>query len=263
MKTNAFETKTWDDLVFENKNKEYGAYLVRKSYSQNITAGLGISVSLACLMLIAPQIISKLTGTPPIVNPIVDIIELPIVDFIQPPPVEPPPAQQLPPPAQNTQANLPLQVTTADVDTDVPTNDEFRNSTPSVDNSTGGVPDGSSVGAIETPPAVVEPAVFLIAEVMPQYEGGLKEMFKFVGRKVRYPASARRLGISGTVIVSFVIDKEGRVTDVNVLKGISEDCDKEAVRVVSLLNAWTPGMQNHRAVAVRMTLPIKFTLEDN
>jgi protein TonB len=97
---------------------------------------------------------------------------------------------------------------------------------------------------------------------MPAYDGGMEEMYRFIKNKVRYPASARRIGIQGTVFVTFVVNSEGKVVNVHTVKGISADCDKEAERVIALLSKWKPGMQNHNAVSVRMTLPIKFQMQE-
>ena len=85
-------------------------------------------------------------------------------------------------------------------------------------------------------------------------------MNKFIAKNLRYPPSARRMGVDGTVYVSFVVGKDGTINDVKVLRGISADCDKEAVRVVQMMPPWKPGKQNGKAVFVRFNLPIKFKL---
>jgi protein TonB len=100
------------------------------------------------------------------------------------------------------------------------------------------------------------------AEVMPQFEGGLKAMAKFVQKRMKYPNSARHIGMEGIVFVRFVVNVDGTVTDVEVVRGIYKDCDREAARVIALMPAWKPGMQNHSPVAVRMVLPIKFKLTE-
>lgn len=87
-------------------------------------------------------------------------------------------------------------------------------------------------------------------------------MMKFIVKHTRFPSSARRLLTQGTVFVSFVVNSEGNVVDVKVVRGISADCDKEAARVIASMKGWKAGMQNHRAVSVRMTVPIKFQLQE-
>jgi protein TonB len=86
-------------------------------------------------------------------------------------------------------------------------------------------------------------------------------MYKFIGKNLKYPASARRMGIEGSVFVSFIVDKAGVISDVQVVKGISADCDKEAERVVKQMPNWKPGKQNGRAVKSKFVLPIKFKLQ--
>jgi protein TonB len=86
-------------------------------------------------------------------------------------------------------------------------------------------------------------------------------MYNFIRSKIHYPASARRMGLEGTVYVSFVIDRDGKVIKVEVIRGLSPDCDKEAARVIALLPGWNPGRQNDVPVMVRMTLPITFALD--
>jgi protein TonB len=101
----------------------------------------------------------------------------------------------------------------------------------------------------------------MVVEQQAEFEGGLQALGKYLNKNLRYPASARRMGIEGQVFVSFVIDKEGKISDIQVVKGISADCDKEAVRVVSSMPNWKPGKQNGRPVKSRFVLPIRFKLE--
>lgn len=95
---------------------------------------------------------------------------------------------------------------------------------------------------------------------MPQYEGGQTAMMRFIVGEMNYPGIAQRQEIEGTVYVTFVVNREGHVSDVKITKGISPECDKEAMRVVAKMKKWTAGMQNHVPVSVRMTLPIVFRL---
>ncbi|MBA4055045.1 MAG: hypothetical protein C0490_10060 [Marivirga sp.] len=85
-------------------------------------------------------------------------------------------------------------------------------------------------------------------------------MVKFLQKNMKYPAVARRMSIEGSVFVSFVIDKEGVLSDIQVIKGISAECDKEALRVIKLMPPWKPGKQNGKAVRCRFVLPVKFKL---
>ena len=104
--------------------------------------------------------------------------------------------------------------------------------------------------------------VFLEAEVMPEYPGGMAALATFLGENIVYPEAAKSSSTEGKVIISFVIDKDGSVTDVNADNGIGNGCDEEAVRVVSIMPDWTPGYIKGEAVKVSFKLPVMFTLDN-
>ncbi|MBK9176255.1 MAG: energy transducer TonB [Flavobacteriales bacterium] len=105
-----------------------------------------------------------------------------------------------------------------------------------------------------------EEQIFTIVEEQPAFPGGVEEMYKYLGKAVKYPEMAKDAGISGTVYVTFEVDKEGNIKDVKVLRGIGGGCDEEAIRVVKAMPKWKPGKQRGKAVRVQFNLPIKFTL---
>ena len=96
---------------------------------------------------------------------------------------------------------------------------------------------------------------------MPAFPGGDAALARFLSRNLRFPASAQRNDVSGLVYVSFVISRDGAVTDVKILKGVEEACDAEAVRVVGKMPNWNPGRQNGRSVSVRYSIPIRFAVQ--
>ncbi len=102
--------------------------------------------------------------------------------------------------------------------------------------------------------------IFTIVEDQPLPIGGMSAFYQFVQKKLKYPAQARRMGIEGKVYVQFVVDKDGRLTEVQAVKGIGAGCDEEAVRVIKQAPRWKPGKQRGRSVKVRMILPITFRL---
>ncbi|MBL7957953.1 MAG: energy transducer TonB [Flavobacteriales bacterium] len=107
---------------------------------------------------------------------------------------------------------------------------------------------------------VVEEQIFTIVEDMPAFPGGEAEMRKYLGKSIKYPQMAQDAGISGTVFLTFEVDKDGKIKDVKVLRGIGGGCDEEAIRVVKAMPQWTPGKQRGKPVRVQFTLPVKFTL---
>ena len=88
----------------------------------------------------------------------------------------------------------------------------------------------------------------------------MQAFYTYVGKKLKYPAQARRMGTEGKVFVQFVINKDGTISDVVAIKGIGAGCDEEAVRIIQASPAWTPGKQRGKAVKQRMVLPITFKL---
>ena len=103
--------------------------------------------------------------------------------------------------------------------------------------------------------------VFLFVEQAPQPVGGMKSFYEYVSTNIRYPPMARRMLIEGKVYIQFVINKDGSLTEFQVLKGIGAGCDEEAVRVLEGSPKWEPGKQRGRPVKVKMSLPILFQLE--
>lgn len=108
---------------------------------------------------------------------------------------------------------------------------------------------------------VVEQEIFQIVEEMPEYPGGEKKLLEYVGKSVKYPQIARESGIQGRVFVNFVIEPDGSVSNVKVLRGIGGGCDEEAMRVIKAMPKWKPGKQRGKAVRVSYTLPVNFKLQ--
>jgi len=102
--------------------------------------------------------------------------------------------------------------------------------------------------------------IFTIVEDQPEPKGGMAAFYEYVGKNLKYPAQARRMGIEGKVFVEFVVDKDGSITNVKAIKGIGAGCDEEAKRVIEKAPKWSPGKQRGRPVKVRMILPITFKL---
>jgi len=108
---------------------------------------------------------------------------------------------------------------------------------------------------------VDEEEIFQIVEDMPTFPGGDAALYKFIQKYTRFPQIAVDAGIQGKVYVSFVIDKDGKVIDVKVVRGIGGGCDKEAIRVIKKMPAWKPGKQRGKPVKVSYTVPVFFKLE--
>ena len=108
---------------------------------------------------------------------------------------------------------------------------------------------------------VVEQEIFKIAEEMPAFPGGEAKLMEYVAKNVKYPQIARETGVQGRVYVNFVVEPDGSVSNVSVLRGIGGGCDEEAIRVVKSMPKWKPGKQRGKAVRVSYMLPVNFKLQ--
>ncbi len=267
---------TLDDIVFEHRNRAYGAYELRASYERNMTRAITLAPLLLLLLVGGPMLVNNLIKS---FIP-VEILD-PIVCGLIPPPnvlqdieIIPEKRPSLPPaPRANTVRYRPLEPVPDETlvkHETLATSDMLENAIagPLTVEGTGDelplidIADGTGEGTGAPVEAAAPPTeVFLVVEEMPEFPGGQAAMLKFIGKHLRYPASAQAKGIAGIVYVSFVISPEGQVTQIEVMKGIDTACDQEAARVISKMPAWKPGRQSGRNVPVRYSLPIRFAMQ--
>jgi protein TonB len=116
------------------------------------------------------------------------------------------------------------------------------------------------IPAVKDEEDAVEKEIFRVVESMPVFPGGEAALYAYLAENTEYPKIAREAAISGTVYVSFVVEKDGFITDVQLLRGIGGGCDEEAIRVVQNMPVWTPGKQRNIPVRVQYSLGVKFIL---
>ncbi len=164
--------------------------------------------------------------------------------------VTPPPPP--PPPAPSIQLNI--------VDNTVQVNDDISIDVEADQNTQ--VEEYKAPVAMkqEAEAEIQEQEIFRVVETAPAFPGGDGQRMKFLQDNIKYPQMARESGIQGTVYVTFVVERNGSVTDVKILRGIGGGCDEEAVRVVQNMPKWEPGKQRGKPVRVQFNMPIKFTL---
>ncbi len=109
---------------------------------------------------------------------------------------------------------------------------------------------------------VIDGDTTVIVDVMPQFPGGQEKLIAYLSKKIKYPNKARREGMQGKVLIQFTIDREGSVRDIVIKKGIREDIDNEAIKIVARMPKWTPGYQNDKPIPVNYILPLNYTLKD-
>ncbi len=258
MNTEQIITSRYDDVIFENRNKDYGAYLIRRSYDSNLSKSTFVSfLFVACLFgggyaaMMMKSAIPALPTKPP--------IDLSKEFVIIPEHKDPPPQAKQ---EFKHKGDLATKVVThevepppVDVPTTTPTGTVDGPEVPGVNNS----PIGINTEPVQTV-SIEQPKTLDFAEVMPEFEGGMKAMYKFLRKTLRYPAASRRVGEEGVVFVRFVVDVTGAITGIEVIKSVGASLDKEATRVIALMPQWKPGKQHGSPVNVRMTLPIKFEI---
>jgi periplasmic protein TonB len=258
MEPNAFVHQRLDDIVFENRNKEYGAYVLRKTYSDKVLVGFFASLCLVGMLFFLPsETKDKIKSSVPELMGNVEFTPPPFVDARKLKP-SPPSRQEV-----VERNDVPPRVVSDPVETQPITttvqssaNGEGEEVTSGGETTITGTGVHSDIPVVETP----KPDFVLAAEVMPTYEGGYEGLMKFVKKKLRYPASAVRLHQEGTVYIAFIVNGDGTIRNVEVVKGFFMDCDKEAMRVISMLPGWKGGSHGGQPVAVRMVLPITFKL---
>lgn len=252
--------RSWDDLIFENRNKSYGAYAIRQTYSNELVKGLLTTIGIGVAMLI----VIGFAGGDKLIDTVVD--KGPII-FDPPPNVQ---AEIIPTtkrePVRKVNRDLPpVAVTEPDPVEPDPKPDDTTTGTDGSTEGTG-TTDTGTTGTVDTGSGLGTGEVksnepFDGVEVMPVYRTGYEGMIKVLKKNMRYPRSAQQMGKEGTVYVQFVVNDAGEIRDVKVMRGFDKDCDKEAVRIVEKLTDWKPGYQNNLAVNVRLVIPIKFKIE--
>ena len=244
----------WADLVFEGKNQAYGAYQLRRDTGKrNLKALLTMFAGFA---IIAAIVIAKVEKKEAKVErkeePQVEKIEVEKVKssvaFTTP---EIKKDEDVAPEDEIKSQDELAQTNTAIGAFDVKGNDEAE----------GEVLKAKEVIAQPEPPKEEETKVFDVVEEMPQFPGGPNALFEYLSKNIKYPVVAEENGVQGRVIVTFVVERDGSITDVKVVKSVDPSLDKEAQRVVKGMPHWIPGKQNGSAVRVKYTVPVTFRLQ--
>ena len=266
MKTNK-KNPDINEIIFEGRNKEYGAYALRKLYDKYISLSTTGAMILFTLVVSYPLITAffvqednndKITGNIRVITLENILTEIPNdkKDIEVPKTVSPktPLVKFLVPEVK------PDELASNGV---IPTQDDLIGKNPGSETVEGNK-NGTDVVVeiIETPKSEDKPVekVYTWLEEMPKFPGGDIELMKFFSQNLVYPEIAKRAGVEGKVILSFIVDKNGNITDVKIAKSIGAGCDEEAMRVLKTMPHWIPGKQNGNPVLTRINLPVVFKL---
>ncbi|GAB2948846.1 hypothetical protein GCM10027048_12230 [Hymenobacter coalescens] len=263
---------SFDEMLFEGRNKAYGAFDLRRNYPVHVRRALTIALLLFALLAAAPMV-TRLFMPAPAAPPVLPSKEVEFTDVTFK--VEEPKPEAATPVASTAKPMATYHVPTRVVPNEqakpqavpaVEPLDAMPSTTPSV--GTGTVPvdgtvnlpgTGLTPGAGTGPAApAAKPEVFLSVEHMPEFVGGQEAMLQYLRRNMHYPARALRDQVEGKVYVAFTVSATGDIVDVEVIKGLGSGTDEEALRVVRNMPRWQAGEQNGHPVAVRYTLPITF-----
>ena len=270
----------WSDLMFENRNKEYGAYVLRRQTGRrNVAAILAVLLLFACVMvyMVAKNAYDEYQKTHQVHDQVTELSTLKQEkkkeakverkEIVK--------QQEVEKVVEKVKSSVKFTAPVIKKDEEVKPEDELKTQEEIMDskvavgfaNVVGNDENGEVLKAKEViatepvKPKEEENKVFDVVEQMPSFPGGNSALMQFLSKNIKYPVVAEENGIQGRVVCTFVVERDGRVTDVRVVKSVDPSLDKEAVRVVSSMLAWIPGKQNGSAVRVKYTLPVAFRLQ--
>ena len=262
----------WCDLIFSGKNKAYGAYQLREKSPKRhniavilviVIALIGFSIPTLIKMATPKQkeVMTEVTTLSQLEEPEIKQEEMKRVEPVAPPP-----------PALKSSIKFTAPVIKKDEevhdDDELKSQDELTETKVQIsiadvkgNDELNGKDIADLQEVITQAPEAQEEEPYMMVEQMPQFPGGPAELLKYIAKNLKYPVIAQENGIQGKVILRFVVNAQGHVENVKVLRSLDPYCDKEAIRVVKSLPQWIPGKQNGRNVPVYYTCPIVFKLQ--
>jgi len=256
----SFSISDFDDLVFKHRNRDYGAYVLRKRYNRTVFTGTVIASLIAISIVLIPFLARPssekiISGGNGYLQVRIENMQPPPEEIYVPPAPPPPDASRMP---ETVEYVAPVVVdTVTSVEHTLASTDEALASDNSniIDVTGSGLGDdllsGSNGSGNEEP--------LFIVEVMPTFKGGDLNKFRdWIGQRTKYPEDAITNKIRGTVFLTFIVEKDGTVSNVIVIKGVHPILDEEAVRAISESPKWSPGLQRGLPVRVRFQIPLDF-----
>ena len=268
-------SREWCDLVFEGRNKAYGAFELRQSSPKRHNIAMIIIIVVAVIAFSVPALIRFVTPekVEEAMTEVTTLSKLPEAEVKKNEDLKPLAPETPPPPPLKSSIKFTAPVIKKDEE--VSEEDEIKSQDELAKNDKVAISIADVKGNDEINGAdiadfkeVVRPEApkeekevpYQAVEQMPQFPGGDAELMKYIQDHLKYPVIAAENGIQGRVIVRFVVSKTGEIQDVTVLRGVDSSLDKEAVRVIKSMPKWIPGKQNVNNVAVYFTVPVMFKL---
>mgnify|MGYP004559237289 CR=1 FL=1 len=265
----------WTDLVFEGRNQAYGAYKLRKGTTKRNIWSI-IIVALASVLLFLGLQLQKMAQANKTVENTQAVELAKLQEKKKEAKVEKKEIIKTEPEKVVEQVKSSVKFTAPVIkkDEEVKEEDEIKlDEVEKSDKAVGAfnVQGNDEVGGevlkakddikAPEPPKVEEEKVFDVVEQMPSFPGGNTALMKFLNENIHYPVVAQENGVQGRVVVSFVVERDGHITDVQIARSVDPSLDKEAQRVVKSMPKWIPGKQNGSAVRVKFNVPVSFRLQ--
>ncbi len=260
MKTGINSTENFNDLIFENRNKQYGAYVIRKSYNDNLSKALFSATSFFGIIAFAAFLLTQNNDNSPDIKGQL-ILQDSISIFVDMTPVEEPKVkiEKVIVPKEFTPKSDNLNLVASNDKKDV-----FEKGNEAVVVVKDGKSDGmdsipADIGVkIENPTPTLPIVPTAFADQMPEFNGNL---FKYLKDNLKYPRAAIENYTSGTVVLQFVVETDGSIGNIKILNPVADGCTEEATRVVKSMPKWKPGKNHGEPVRVLFNLPVKFTIK--
>jgi protein TonB len=266
----------WVDLVFEGKNQAYGAYQLRKNTGiRNLKA---LAVMFAAFLIIAGIVYAKVSienyiaSKNAAIEADVELQSLAEKKEIKEEKKDEPEVEKIE--VERVKSSVAFTVPEIKKDDEVKEDQEMKSQDDLAETNTAigaftveGNDETAEVKHVEEKIAEPEPVkeeetkVFDVVEQMPSFPGGPSALMQYLSSNIKYPVVAEENGVQGRVVCTFVVEKDGSITDVRVVKSVDPSLDKEAMRVVKGMPKWIPGKQNGSAVRVKYTVPVTFRLQ--
>lgn len=265
----------WVDLVFEGRNQAYGAYKLRKNTGKRNMLAIIIVIALAILGILAINLVAFINSQQKVeVTTDVELSQLAQKKEAKVEKKAPVKVEEAKP-IEKVKSSVKFVPPVIKKDNEVKPEEEMKSQddlnksktaigsfdVKGNDDEAGEVLKAKEVIAQPEPPKEEETKVFDVVEQMPQFPGGPSALFEYLSKNIKYPVVAEENGVQGRVIVTFVVERDGSITDVKVVKSVDSSLDKEAQRVVRSMPHWIPGKQNGSAVRVKYTVPVTFRLQ--
>ncbi len=257
----SFRISDFDDLVFEHKNRDYGAYQLRKRYNRAVLTGTIIASILAVAVILIPFLARPsseriISGGGGYIQVRMEKLQPPPEEIYVPPAPPPPDASRMPETVEYVAPVIVDSIIPAD-QAQIITDEALASSNSDIIDVTAGSGFGEDLLSGGDGSGNEEP--LFIVEVMPTFKGGDLNKFRdWVGQRTKYPEEAITNKIRGTVFLTFIVEKDGSVSNVTVIKGVHPMLDDEAVRAISESPKWSPGLQRGQPVRVRFQIPLSF-----